>query len=308
MTDRSRIPQSLYPFADHFLDRGGLRLHYIDEGQGEPVIMLHGNPTWSFHFRALVLALRDRYRVVVPDHMGMGLSDKPGDGQYRYCLQSRADDLAALLDHLGLVRGVTLIMHDWGAMIGMAWAVRFPERAARLVLLNGAAFHVPSNTHVPAALHLVRNRALGALSVRSWDFFIRTAARTCCTRHPMPAEVLDAYLAPYQSWADRIALLRFPQDVPLVASDPSYGLVSAIEAGLAQFRKIPALICWGERDVVFPPRVLDIWRDLWPHAEVHRFPDCGHWVLEDAPDEIVACVRAFLTAPLPSVKRAEIGH
>ena len=294
MTDRSRIPQSLYPFADHFFDRGGLRLHFLDEGQGEPVVMLHGNPTWSFHFRALVLALRDHFRVVVPDHMGMGLSDKPGDGQYRYCLQSRADDLTALLDHLGLVRGVTLIGHDWGAMIGMAWAVRFPERVARLVVLNGAAFHVPSDAHVPAALHVVRNRALGALALHSSDFFIRAAACSCCTRRPMPAEVLDAYLAPYSNWADRIALLRFPQDVPLVASDPSYGLVSTIEAGLTQFRQTPALICWGERDVVFPPRVLDIWRGHWPHAEVHRFPDCGHWLLEDAPDEIAACMRAFL--------------
>jgi haloalkane dehalogenase len=299
VTDRSRVPQSLYPFADHFLDRSGLRLHYLDEGQGEPVVMLHGNPTWSFHFRALVLALRARFRVVVPDHMGMGLSDKPGDGRYRYCLQNRADDLAALLDHLGLVRGVTLIMHDWGAMIGMAWAVRFPERVARLVVLNSAAFHVPLDAHVPAALRLVRNRALGALSVRSSDFFIRAAARACCTRRPLPAEVLDAYLAPYANWADRIALLRFPQDVPLVPSDPSYSPVSAIQAGLAQFRQTPAIICWGERDVVFPSRVLDIWRHHFPHAEVHRFPDCGHWVLEDAPDEIAACVRAFLTARPP---------
>jgi haloalkane dehalogenase len=299
VTDRSRISPSLYPFADHFLDRGGLRLHYIDEGQGEPVVMLHGNPTWSFHFRVLVLALRDRYHVVVPDHMGMGLSDKPDDSRYRYRLQSRADDLAALLDHLGLVRRVTLIMHDWGAMIGMAWAVRFPERVARLVLLNGAAFHVPPDAHVPAALHLVRNRALGALALRSSDFFIRTAARTCCTRRPLPGEVLDAYLAPYATWADRIALLRFPQDVPLVASDPSYGLVSTIEAGLEQFRQTPTMICWGDRDVVFPPRVLDIWRAHWPHAEIHRFPDCGHWVLEDAPDEIAACVRTFLGDRLP---------
>ena len=298
MVNRSRVLPSLYPFASHFFDRGGLRLHYLDEGQGEAVVLLHGNPTWSFHFRALVLAMRDRYRVVVPDHIGMGLSDKPGDGEYRYCLQSRADDLAALLEHLGVGRGASLVMHDWGAMIGMAWAVRFPERVARLVMLNGAAFHVPPNMHVPAALHVARNRTLGGLAVRGSDLFIRAAARSCCARRPMPAEVLDAYLAPYASWADRIALLRFPQDVPLVPSDPSYGLVSAVEAGLAQFWQTPALICWGERDVVFPPRVLEIWREHWPHAEVHRFPDCGHWVLEDAPDEIAAYVRAFLAAPV----------
>jgi len=294
--DRSRVSPALYPFASHFFDRGGLRLHYLDEGKGEPVVLLHGNPTWSFHFRALVLALRNQYRVVVPDHMGMGFSDKPGDAQYRYCLQSRADDLAALIEHLRLGRGVSLVMHDWGAMIGMAWAVQFPERVARLVVLNGAAFRVPSDAHVPAALHVVRNRGLGALAVRSSDFFIRTAARACCTRRPMPREVLDAYLAPYANWADRIALLRFPQDVPLGPSDPSYSLVTSIEAGLARFRQTPAMICWGERDVVFPPHVLDIWRAHWPHAEVHGFPDCGHWVLEDAPEEIATCVRAFLAA------------
>jgi len=301
VTDRSRVSPSQYPFAGHFFERGGLRLHYLDEGQGEAVVMLHGNPTWSFHFRALVLALRDRYRVVVLDHMGMGLSDKPGDSQYHYCLQSRADDLTALLDHLGLVRGVTLIMHDWGAMIGLAWAVRFPERVARLVMLNSAAFRVPPDAHVPAALHLVRNRALGALAVRGSNLFIRAAARACCTRRLLPAAVLDVYLAPYASWADRIALLRFPQDVPLVPSDPSYGLVSAIEAGLALFRQTPTMFCWGERHVVFPPRVLEIWREHWPHAEVHRFHDCGHWILEDAPDEAAACVRAFMAAPLPRV-------
>jgi hypothetical protein len=223
VTDRSRVSPSLYPFADHFLDRGGLRLHYLDEGQGEPVVMLHGNPTWSFHFRSLVLALRDRHRVVVPDHMGMGLSDKPGDGQYRYCLQSRADDLTALLDHLNIVRWrdfghARLGRDDRHGVGGALPRTGRPPGGAQWCGLSRATRRM----HVPAALHVVRNRALGALAVRSSDFFIRAAARACCTRRPMPAEVLDAYLAPYASWADRIALLRFPQDVPLVASDPSY--------------------------------------------------------------------------------------
>jgi haloalkane dehalogenase len=111
--------------------------------------------------------------------------------------------------------------------------------------------------------------------------------------------VLGAYLAPYATWADRIALLRFPQDVPLVPADPFYSLLSTIQDGLAQFRQTPAMICWGERDAVFPPRALAIWRGHRPHAEIHRFPDCSHWVLEDAPDEIAACTRAFLSARLP---------
>ncbi|HEX7599306.1 MAG TPA: alpha/beta fold hydrolase [Polyangia bacterium] len=291
--DRSRIPSSLYPFESHFFDRGGLRLHYLDEGRGETIVMLHGNPTWSFHFRNLVTSLRDGFRVIVPDHMGMGFSDKPGEDRYRYCLQSRVDDLAALLEHLNLGR-VTLIGHDWGAMIGLAWALRFPERVARLVMLNGAAFLVPPTMHVPVALHAVRNHAIGAMLLRSSDLFIRAAARTCCTRRRLPADVLDAYLAPYTNWGERLALLRFPQDVPLSPADPSYRLVSSIEAGLEQFRQTPAMICWGERDVVFPAATLDLWRQHWPHAEIHRFSNCGHRVLEDAPEEIGEKVAAFM--------------
>src|SRR5512137_1165151 len=120
-----------YPFAGHYLDLDGLRLHYLDEGSGEPVVMLHGNPTWSFYYRNLVLALRDKYRCIVPDHIGCGMSDKPGDDRYDYTLQSRVDDLEALLDSLGVTNGITLVVHDWGGMIGMAYATRHPERIKR---------------------------------------------------------------------------------------------------------------------------------------------------------------------------------
>src|SRR5436305_7666249 len=125
-------PSPLYPFPGHHLAVGdGVRLHYLDEGAGEPVVMVHGNPTWSFYYRNLVLTLRDRYRCVVPDHVGCGLSDKPPADRYPYSLDRRVADLTALLDHLKLDRDVTLVVHDWGGMIGTAWAARFPERVDR---------------------------------------------------------------------------------------------------------------------------------------------------------------------------------
>src|SRR5262249_19576797 len=135
-------PQAIseYPFAGKFLDVGGAQYHYLDEGAGEPVLMLHGNPTWSFHYRRLALALRDRYRVLVPDHIGCGLSDKPPPSQYSYTLDRRARDVEALLDHLGIDDDLTLVLHDWGGMIGMLVAHRRPERIKRLVLFNTAAF------------------------------------------------------------------------------------------------------------------------------------------------------------------------
>src|SRR5262245_29952549 len=138
------IDPALYPFAGHFFDAGGVRLHYLDEGRGPPVVMLHGNPTWSFYYRTLVLRLRDRYRCVVPDHVGCGLSDKPDESRYPYTLERRVQDLTALLDHLRFDRDVTLVLHDWGGMIGSAWATRFPERVKRLVVLNTAAFPLPA--------------------------------------------------------------------------------------------------------------------------------------------------------------------
>ena len=129
-----------YPFTGNLLDIQGLNYHYLDEGNGPPVVMVHGNPSWSFYYRNLVLALRDRYRCIVPDHIGCGLSDKPGDNRYDYTLSRRVDDLEALLEHLGIRENITLVVHDWGGMIGMAYAVRHPERIKRLVILNTGAF------------------------------------------------------------------------------------------------------------------------------------------------------------------------
>src|SRR5947207_7725543 len=207
----------LYPFTGHFLDVGsGVRLHYLDEGHGPPVVMVHGNPTWSFYYRNLVLRLRGRYRCVVPDHVGCGLSDKPSEAQYPYSLERRIADLAALLDHLKLERDVTLVMHDWGGMIGTAWATRFPERVKRLVVLNTAAFHLPKSKRLPLSLRVGRNTVLGALLIRGLNLFCRAAARWCVTRRPLPPDVRRMYLAPYDSWAHRVAVLKFVQTIPLV--------------------------------------------------------------------------------------------
>jgi cis-3-alkyl-4-acyloxetan-2-one decarboxylase len=292
------VKPGLYPFAGKFFSRGGLRLHYLDEGfpggQGEVVVMVHGNPTWSFYYRQLALALRSQFRVIVPDHIGMGLSDKPGDDRYSYVLQSRIDDLEALLAAVAPGLRVTLVLHDWGGMIGMGWAARHPELVSRIVLLNTAAFHLPEAMQVPLALRVVRDTPLGSLLVRGFNAFSRTAAHVGCKRKKLSAELRDAYCEPYDSWANRIGTLRFVQDIPLKPGDASYALVSSIEASLASFAAVPVLICWGARDFVFTPEVLQEWIRRWPHARVHRFADCGHYVLEDAFDEISGLVREFL--------------
>jgi pimeloyl-ACP methyl ester carboxylesterase len=282
-------------------DRGGLMLHYLDEGCGEPVVMLHGNPTWSFYFRHLVDSLRGTHRVIVPDHIGCGLSDKPDDSQYVYTLTSRVDDLEALLDHLGLDRELTLVMHDWGGMIGMAYAARHPERIARLVVSNTAAFHKPNTKPMPRALAICRDSSAGALLVRGLNLFCHGTAFIGCKRQPMTRELRAAYVAPYDSWSHRIAILRFVQDIPLSPADRSYELVSWVQDHIGSLRGLPMLVLWGMRDFVFDHHFLEEWERRFPEARVHRFPHAGHYLFEDEADSISQLVQQFL-AKAPAIE------
>lgn len=289
-----------YPFTSHHLELNGLKYHYLDEGEGAPVVMLHGNPSWSFYYRNLVLALRDRYRCIVPDHIGCGFSDKPGEDRYDYTLSRRVDDLDALLEQLEVRQEITLVVHDWGGMIGMAYAVRHPGRIKRLVVLNTGAFHLPQSKRFPAALRICRDSLVGTVLVRGFNAFSRAAAHVGCKRNPMNGRLRTLYQLPYDSWRNRIATLRFVQDIPLAPRDRSYELVSAVADGIGQFRHLPMLICWGALDFVFDHHFLDEWQKRFPRAEVHRFNDCGHYILEDAATEIIPLISAFLERPDPA--------
>jgi pimeloyl-ACP methyl ester carboxylesterase len=291
---QTTLERPAYPFENHFLDIGGLRYHYLDEGTGDAVVMVHGNPSWSFYYRDLALALREKNRVIVPDHMGCGLSDKPGVDSYDYTLKRRVADLEALLDHLAIKENITLVVHDWGGMIGMAWAARHPERVKRLVVLNTSAFFLPKNKPFPWALGLIRNTPLGALLVQGLNAFSVGASYIGCKQNPMPGALRAAYQAPYDSWDNRIATLRFVQDIPLTPSDESYETVNHVQETLGRFKDIPMFIGWGERDFVFDGHFLAEWQRRFPNAEVNRFPKAGHYVLEDAKAELIPLIQAFL--------------
>jgi pimeloyl-ACP methyl ester carboxylesterase len=285
--------------ADHpgrDLDRAGLRLHFLDEGSGEPVVLLHGNPTWSFLYRHLIEALSDSHRVIVPDQIGCGRSDKPDDSRYDYTLASRVDDLELVLDRLGLDRELTLVLHDWGGIIGMTYAARHPERIARLVVANTAAFHKPAGKSFPWVLSLCRDRALGGWLVRGLNLFVRGTTWIGCQERRLSRAERNAYAAAYDSWAHRIAIHRFVQDIPLRPGDRSYELISWVQDRLGLLNAIPMLILWGMRDFVFDAPVLDEWVRRFPAAEVHRFPRAGHLVFEDQRDAINGLVRSFLAA------------
>lgn len=294
ITQSALLPD--YPFAINKLSlSSGHQLAYIDEGPRDApvVLMLHGNPSWSYYWRHLVLALRDHYRCIVPDHIGMGNSDKPKDDAYDYTLQSRVDDLRELTDHLQLPNKITLAVHDWGGMIGFGWALAHPERIQRLIITNTAAFPLPEAKPLPWQLKLCRNTRLGAFLVRRFNAFALGAALFGTKRKLSPA-VRRAYTAPYDNHHNRISTLRFIQDIPLSAQDKAWSLVAQSAATLANYADRPTIIGWGMNDFVFDHHFLKGFTDCLPSAEVHRYDDAGHYVMEDKHETLVPHIVDFM--------------
>ncbi len=283
-----------YPFTPKsFVHPNGLTQSYLDEGEGDPVVMLHGNPSWSYYWRHLVLGLRDDYRCIVPDHIGMGLSDKPADADYGYTLRNRVQDLDRLLDHLGLGDNITLAVHDWGGMIGFGWALKHASRVKRLVILNTGAFPLPATKPLPWQLNLGRNWALGEWLIRGANAFAAGAATDGVVNKLDPA-VKRALLAPYDSWANRISTVRFVQDIPLKAGDRAWDLVEDAGRRLPEFANRPTFIGWGLKDFVFDHHFLKGFEDALPKAEKQVYEDAGHYVLEDKHQVLVPRIRDFL--------------
>jgi len=281
----------LYPFSPHtFTTAGGARMSFLDEGPrtDSAVLMLHGNPTWSFYYRDLVRALAPTRRCLVPDHVGMGLSEKPEN--YDYSLATRTADVEALIDRLG-VKHIDLVVHDWGGAIGCGVAGRRPERVGRIVILNTAAFVSP---HLPARIALCKAPLLGPLLVRGANGFAWPATWMAMHRRRLTTDEKRGYLFPYDSWAHRVAVSAFVQDIPMNATHRSWSTLTAVEANLARLRDKPVMIEWGGRDFCFNDRFLGRWRELLPQATVHRIADAGHYVLDDARDEVLPRIGEFL--------------
>jgi haloalkane dehalogenase len=285
----------LFPFPQHFHDHGGVFQHFLDEGlpSAPPCLLLHGNPTWSFAWRRLVGPLSKHHRVVAPDHIGCGLSDKPY--RYPYTLERHIENVERLALALELER-ITLILHDWGGAIGMGFARRHPERVSRLVFLNTAAF---VGGDMPRRIAACRVPGFGQAFVCGLNGFARAATRMAVAK-PLPPEVKQGYLFPYRRLSDRVGLLRFVQDIPRRPGDRSYAELEAIDVALDSFRDRPACLIWGERDWCFTPAFRRIFEVRLPKAESHPLKDAGHYVFEDEPEEVLKIIQAFLAAhPLP---------
>jgi len=283
-----------FPFAPHYYDINGVQMHFIDEGAGEPVVLLHGDPTWGYLYRHFIPALSQHHRCIVPDHMGMGKSAVPSE-PYPYRLHHHIANLEALLLHLDL-RDITLIVHDWGGPVGLGFAARHPERIKRLVITNTWAFAAWPGAPFPRLLEVIRSPR-GDKFVLERNGYLEPAllGTTLHTEH-LTKTVMDAYRAPFPTPASRLALLCWTRDIPVSETDPSYAEMARIEFALPHFASLPILLIWGMQDPVLPPSVLRRWQALYPHATTHEIADASHFLQEDAPTQIVSHIEQFLRA------------
>ncbi|NMA43889.1 MAG: alpha/beta fold hydrolase [Oligosphaeraceae bacterium] len=284
--------EALYPFTSKFFHTPEAhRLHYIDEGEGHPVVMLHGNPTWSFMFRDLVPAVQKAgFRAIALDHLGCGLSDKPQ--KWPYQLQGHIDNLEHFIDKELKLEQLDLVLHDWGGGVGMGYAVRHPEKIRRVILMNTAAY---LSDDCPKRIFLVRTPFLGAFLVRVLNAFVE-AALFMATSRKLPDAVKAGYRHPYRSYRDRIATQRFAQDIPLRESHPSRQCLVDIEKGLTKLKDEQFLLCWGAQDFCFHMGFFDRWKkEFYPNAEAMVFEEASHYLLEDHGDIIIPKLVQFLS-------------
>lgn len=263
-------------------------MHYVDEfgsdeakANASPLLLVHGNPTWSFYYRSLIESNRSKRRVVAVDHIGCGLSDKPLS--YTYDLQTHTKNLVDLVDSLDL-KNITLVVHDWGGAIGLGAAIDRLDRFSRILVLNTGAFPPP---YVPWRIAALRFPILGSLAIRYGNVFALAAVKMAIDRLPKLAPIARAgLLAPYDSPAHRVAIDQFVRDIPMSKSHKTYAVLERLESNLKLLQHLPIRFVWGMKDWCFTAECMERMKYAWPNAVGCELRDVGHYVMEEAPDEV----------------------
>ena len=280
------VDRQAYPFRARWLDLPEGRIHYLDEGTGEPILFVHGTPTWSFEFRHLVLGLRAGFRCVALDHLGFGLSDRPSGAAYTP--EAHAERLRAFVDRLGLSR-FTLVVHDFGGPIALPLALE--GRVRRLIVLNSWMWSFADD---PLMLKRARmaSGALGRFLYRRLNASLRLITPSAYgDRRKLTRAIHAQYLAPFPD-ADGRERVLWALARALIGSAAFYDTLWQRRGRLAA---TPALVVWGMKDGAFRPHQLARWREALPHASFVELAGAGHWPHEEAPDDVLAAMRSFLT-------------
>jgi len=281
----------LFPFQSRWFETDGIRVHYVEEGAGQPILMCHGNPTWSFLYRKVIVRLRDRFRCVAVDYPGFGLSDRPE--RYGYTPGEHAEIVGKLVDHLRLDRFIVM-GQDWGGPIGMWVAAERADRVQGLVFMN--TWFWPTD-RVPMQLF---SRIMGSpplqWAILKRNFFVERIVPRSVTRSLSPAE-MDHYRGPQPTAAARRGAAEFPRQI--LAARP--WLQQLAEKAPQVLREKPVLLIWGMKDPAFGSQALiDRWKTYFPGADLVVLPHASHYIQEDAPDEIAAAVTRRFSEGTPS--------
>jgi haloalkane dehalogenase len=268
-----------YPFKPHYAEVDGMRMHYLDEGHGDPILLLHGEPDWSYLYRKMIPTLATAFRVVAPDYFGFGRSDKPTDIAW-YTFERHTDSIKALIEQLDL-RGITVVVQDWGGPIGLRVATEMPERFARLVVLNTGLF-VPGDGWPTDGFMNWRNFAERV----GLDLPVGKVMQSSCATE-LDAATLAAYEAPWPTRESKAGVAAFPLLVPIKASDPGADEMRRVRDSLKTWA-IPALVMFGDGDPVFRPEVGQAFARLLPgaHGVMDKITGASHMLQEDKGEEI----------------------
>ncbi|MCG8455280.1 MAG: alpha/beta fold hydrolase [Holophagales bacterium] len=286
MQDFSWVDRRAYPFQARDFESEDGRMSYVDEGQGHPIVMVHGTPTWSFLYRHQIRALSRRYRCIAPDHLGFGLSDKPDRATYRPADHARR--LKALIEHLELGE-FTLVVHDFGGPIGLSYAMGKPDQIHSLVVLNTWMWSLRGEL-IPESAGIFGSGRLGTFVFQTLDFELRILFRMVWgQKSKLTRAIHQQYLGPFSRAADRRGITCFARE--LRDSSPWYEELWQQRKRIAD---IPALILWGKKDLLFGSRHLERWQNVLTNAETVSFPEAGHFVQEEAGEALAGPIERLL--------------
>jgi len=286
---RSETFDRTFPFKPNFRETNGFQMHYVDEGKGEPIVCVHGEPTWGYLYRKFITPLSMFNRVVVPDHMGFGKSDVPQDKPY--ILAQHIDNFTKLLLELDL-QDITLVCQNWGGPISLGFATAHPEKVKRLVIMNTGVGVLPVGTRTwisDMEEKGIYEDVLGDMAT----FIPRMFAATLVSGPPSET-LIRAYTAPFPNRASCVGAIAFPRDIPVGDDHPSAKTMRSIEQNLDLLRGKEKIIIWGMKDPVFPKRTFDWWKKVYPRTKSYELPEASHWLQEDCPETIVTIITNFL--------------